>query len=398
MSDACKLAVLALGVTLVAACKPSAFEIGPSQPQMSVASASSAGRRAREPAAAGGGRESQPSAAGNSGGAGGTPANVDHDAAVAPMDPEPEDDAGKSMSEPVDAGPRAMMPLDAGPAPCPEPCVAAHASGTCVAGACRFSCTTGYGDCDGDLARGSQGSGCEAALALDVSHCGQCNDFCSAPSAGYTTCDSARCVDHVFQFDAPTPGRSHGTTSMLSMAQLCPEGMVVTGFEGFVEDSTIADSIRLHCSALALVLSASQPDVTVAEPTTPLPLIGANSWETVAMTHTPYALQCAPGEVARDVQLTVWSHWGDAQGVAYPTIKDFALRCAKPRVDNGQLLLGAAGAMLVTGVTQQQEQGGLEQDSCGDNALLRGFALSSGTNIDQVALLCAQIHVTADAQ
>ncbi|MBI5514425.1 MAG: hypothetical protein HY909_11695 [Deltaproteobacteria bacterium] len=58
-----------------------------------------------------------------------------------------------------------------------------HATVTCAAGVCGFTCDEGHADCDGDAA-----NGCEVELATSVSHCGRCGARCALPGA------EARCV------------------------------------------------------------------------------------------------------------------------------------------------------------------------------------------------------------
>ena len=290
----------------------------------------------------------------------------------------------------VDAGPPVVQ--------CPEGCTASHASGSCVAGACRFECTAGYGDCDADLVLGVRGNGCEAALALDVDNCGRCGRACSAPTAGYTSCDNASCVDYTLAFGPVTANPPHGSPNPNLSEQLCPEGMVVTGFDGFVEDSLIADSVRVHCSPLSLTLGSGGASVTVGDHSAPHALAGAVAWEQIAMVHTEYWMQCAPGEVVSEVVIALWSHWGDAQGVPYPTVKDFGLRCAKPRVDGGKIVLGSPGPALTTGVNRETEQVQVELDSCAASGLIRGFRLGYGSNIDEVVTYCASARVAAQRE
>ena len=48
---------------------------------------------------------------------------------------------------------------------------------TCASGTCGFACLEGFADCDGDLASGSAGNGCEVALG-SLEHCAACDDRC----------------------------------------------------------------------------------------------------------------------------------------------------------------------------------------------------------------------------
>jgi hypothetical protein len=61
------------------------------------------------------------------------------------------------------------------------------ASGVCAAGRCQLTCTTGFGDCDGDPA-----NGCERNLATSDDHCGACGTRCEAVGLG-ARCVAGRC-------------------------------------------------------------------------------------------------------------------------------------------------------------------------------------------------------------
>jgi len=76
---------------------------------------------------------------------------------------------------------------------CPTP---AHASATCVDGACGMgACAAGWGDCDGLAA-----NGCEASLQASVANCGSCGNVCADAPDGDAicvagVCDVARCPE-----------------------------------------------------------------------------------------------------------------------------------------------------------------------------------------------------------
>ena len=64
---------------------------------------------------------------------------------------------------------------------CPTP---ANATRTCNAGACGFTCNTGFGNCDGSAA-----NGCEINLSTNPSNCGTCGNVCASG-----TCTAGVCV------------------------------------------------------------------------------------------------------------------------------------------------------------------------------------------------------------
>ena len=63
-----------------------------------------------------------------------------------------------------------------------------HSSPTCMASTCGYTCDTGYGDCNG-LAT----DGCEVELATDLMHCGSCPMVCPTPAHASPTCAAGAC-------------------------------------------------------------------------------------------------------------------------------------------------------------------------------------------------------------
>jgi hypothetical protein len=71
---------------------------------------------------------------------------------------------------------------------CGRACAPAHATGACTTGACGIvACEVGYGDCNGDPS-----DGCEVNLTSTVSACGTCNTSCR-PANGTGVCAAGRC-------------------------------------------------------------------------------------------------------------------------------------------------------------------------------------------------------------
>jgi hypothetical protein len=56
-------------------------------------------------------------------------------------------------------------------------------------GACTGSCTSGFGNCNSDLAT----DGCESDLATDAGNCGGCNNVCSTSHVLTATCSGSTC-------------------------------------------------------------------------------------------------------------------------------------------------------------------------------------------------------------
>jgi hypothetical protein len=64
----------------------------------------------------------------------------------------------------------------------------ANATATCSAGTCGMTCSSGFADCDGNVA-----NGCEVNTRTSATHCGMCNNACSFANAG-ASCSSSSCA------------------------------------------------------------------------------------------------------------------------------------------------------------------------------------------------------------
>ncbi len=64
----------------------------------------------------------------------------------------------------------------------------ANALPTCAARTCGFTCTSGYGNCDGMAV-----NGCESLLASDPANCGGCGNSCPTPANSTRTCAASSC-------------------------------------------------------------------------------------------------------------------------------------------------------------------------------------------------------------
>jgi hypothetical protein len=63
-----------------------------------------------------------------------------------------------------------------------------NATAACSAGACAYTCSAGFADCDGDPS-----NGCEVALATDPAHCGTCPNRCAVAN-GTPACTAGACA------------------------------------------------------------------------------------------------------------------------------------------------------------------------------------------------------------
>ena len=72
---------------------------------------------------------------------------------------------------------------------CGTGCDLAHAAPTCVAGSCAYTCTAGFGNCDGNAA-----NGCETDTRVTVANCGACGTVCGARANSVASCAASACA------------------------------------------------------------------------------------------------------------------------------------------------------------------------------------------------------------
>jgi hypothetical protein len=76
---------------------------------------------------------------------------------------------------------------------CTTVCSSVNGTPSCSGGVCAISCSTGFGDCDGNV-----GTGCETNLTNNLSHCGTCSKVCSfdhaAASCSAGVCELGACA------------------------------------------------------------------------------------------------------------------------------------------------------------------------------------------------------------
>lgn len=69
---------------------------------------------------------------------------------------------------------------------CGNVCNASNGTSACINGSCAITCSSGYGNCDGNVA-----NGCETSVNT-VSNCGVCGNVCNATN-GTAACNSGTC-------------------------------------------------------------------------------------------------------------------------------------------------------------------------------------------------------------
>jgi len=71
---------------------------------------------------------------------------------------------------------------------CDFPCSTKNGTPACAAGACKWSCASGFAHC------GGANTGCEVNTRTDVAHCGSCTNSCSNLHANGVTCNAGACT------------------------------------------------------------------------------------------------------------------------------------------------------------------------------------------------------------
>jgi len=72
---------------------------------------------------------------------------------------------------------------------CGTVCDSTHGTPSCAYGVCSISCSTGYGNCDGDVR-----NGCEANTTTDALNCGSCLNMCVVANGPLGRCVNSACV------------------------------------------------------------------------------------------------------------------------------------------------------------------------------------------------------------
>src|SRR5262249_51499487 len=89
--------------------------------------------------------------------------------------------------EPANGGGTNTQTSVAGCGSCGHACSSKNGAPSCDQGKCAIACADVFGDCDGNPA-----NGCEAELATDAKHCGDCSTACSTLN-GTASCVGGGC-------------------------------------------------------------------------------------------------------------------------------------------------------------------------------------------------------------
>lgn len=283
------------------------------------------------------------------------------------------------------------------PAPlsCTTACTAPHAAGRCEQGACRYECDPGYGDCDGEL-----GNGCEVTLAETLEHCGACNRRCVAQEGAVAACEAATCTTYALDFGTAVSHPPHGSAHPNTAFQTCPEGAALAGLDGFVADGITVDSLRIWCSPLSLGETSDGPAIVVGSASRGSEAyVGADpDFVSSSTVRTPYSLQCDDGKIVRAVRITLSDRYVDANGVRYPTVKDVAIRCARPHLEAGHVVFATDDRPLMANVAGAlSDRLTIFDDQCAGSGVVTGFMAAYAANVDQLTTYCSEVKIAVES-
>jgi hypothetical protein len=243
----------------------------------------------------------------------------------------------------------------------------------CRAGRCDATCSTGFGDCDGN-----PDNGCEANLARDPNHCGACGmrraEVCDGADSD---CDGTADNGCPQQFDAQTfPGTASptwGGGGGSAFNQPCPSGQFVTGILG--RSGSRIDSFGVVCSVPALRTDRAASPYRYS--------VGFQGATTVGPVGTsggdPFRFDCPSNSVVMRVQ-----------GRSGARVDQVRVECYRwDVVQRGTAWVAVRSA--ITGASNFQGGGGGSpfDHLCPENMALHRVSGRAGTELDQATAWCA---------
>lgn len=260
---------------------------------------------------------------------------------------------------------------------CDKSCSAPAAAVSCMASSCVRSCELGFADCNGDLASGSNGDGCETNIRASVISCGGCAFSCETA----TNCQERRCgFGQLTVGAASAVSELHGSpTGGDPYQQLCGENRVLVGLEVAASDAFMFGMAAV-CAPLELTGSTVSTGARQV-----LPAIGNLLTEPAPVTH----VECPAGAVVTAVSGGSW-YYGDNQTVL--CIRQLTLRCSQLTAGaSAQLQLSPSDTLRV-GPELDFEQA--FSDQCPADQVVVGFVGKAGGFIDSAQTQCAPLTLT----
>jgi hypothetical protein len=266
---------------------------------------------------------------------------------------------------------------------------AASAEVSCVSSTCVTKCRAGFADCDGDLAAGPSGNGCETATATSLAHCGTCGNSCPQPTGALSACEASACVVYSSQVGAGTAVSSapHGSVGGAAYDQTCPVGEVLVGLD-VTTTGDIAYGLNVLCASFALEGTAGAPVFTTGTPHAPNVAIGG------IIDPVPPSVRfvCPENTVVAGVAGVTYI-WSDGTRMNPPSIRSISLACNELSLDPQRRLVFAPKKVLDIG--DRLDALDAYSDQCPSSQVVVGFKGYAGAYIDALQTFCGAVSVNA---
>jgi len=268
---------------------------------------------------------------------------------------------------------------------CGNACAAQDALASCEDSKCMRACKPGYRDCDGDLAFGSLGSGCEVNLETDVDHCSACNARCESQTGKVVSCEDSECVYTSVEIGSGKGiGELHGSDVGGSpFEEICGRNSVLVGMD-IATDGNVLYGVGFICAELLLSGTNQAYVISRAENIEVLPLVGN-------LVSPPSAVErrlCPAGAVVTGARGVTWHYNNDPRtGLS---VKQLGLPCSQLTLNSkNEIALGSGG--LITGGDPGAETAELFEDACKSGQVAVGVVGRSGAYIDAIQMYCGPI-------
>jgi hypothetical protein len=248
------------------------------------------------------------------------------------------------------------------------------------------TCPAGFADCDGDLASGNGGSGCETKLSA-LGNCGACGHVCEAPAIGYAACENATCLAYSTAVGAPRAVSTspHGSVGGQAYDQTCPAGEVLVGLD-VVTSGDIAFGINVLCAPLSLTGTAEAPKLEVGELHAPRTVVGG----IIEPMPPTVRFQCPANTIIAGVAGVTYI-WTDGMRMSDPSIRSISLACNEIAFDAQGRLVFTPVKVLEIG--DRNGEVSLYTDMCEGPEVVVGFKGYAGAFIDALQTWCSAVSL-----
>lgn len=271
---------------------------------------------------------------------------------------------------------------------CAHDCgTATSADVSCLSSKCETRCRAGFADCDGDLAQGASGTGCETATSTDLAHCGGCGNRCPQPATGIAACELASCVVHTSKIGAGSAvsATPHGSVGGQAYNQTCPVGEALVGLD-VATTGDIAYGFNVLCAPLILGGTSSAPVFTTGTVHAPLTAIGG-----IIDPVPPVVRFACPANTVVAGVAGVTYIWTDGMRTSAPSIRSISLACNEVALD-AQRRLSFTPKMVID-IGDREDQFELYTDVCPVSQVVVGFKGYAGAFVDGLQTYCGLVSI-----